>query len=421
MTSEEIRKLGEAIAQNAELLSLLDETEEEPLEVLDSTQSLGLLKNAGFIEQIEDTLFFPGDLMKMLRMAINSSNYEDNIIPDVADWLGSFTHRAESFVDALNSSDDDVFGIRKGLFRSVHQLISSLKSSIKDIDVRASNEFGYLKTLDAKVKESNFYLNKTTELVDKLARLDYDSFRKISTHPDVEKITLLTLHHKIEGLRDYLLSVTSKLQKLSISFEETEARTRRLRRILSALNEKRLLIDLDTIDYLSVDIVNSIASDEIGCVQAGFFPRTASDFQRSRFEDIARKLRFENTRKSNVIEVEEDAYLVVDGEADLEIDHFEKQLEVCKSEFSSTLAQQSKPLSVVEFWCMSRQLQETISVNAWLYDMDSWLHDVQDSLRENEGVLSIEPIETQLSLKSNVYVLSDLIARYSKGQTHAVE
>lgn len=72
MKTEDVKALGEAIAQNATLLVALDDTDLQGVEYTSTTRSIGLLKNARIIEESdEEGIFFTGDNFELLSKAIN--------------------------------------------------------------------------------------------------------------------------------------------------------------------------------------------------------------------------------------------------------------------------------------------------------------------------------------------------------------
>lgn len=415
MNAEEVRKLGEAIAHNAELLSELDSWEDEPIELFEVSQSFGLLKNARFIEQIDDNLYLPGENFELLRKAINTSNYELNTIPDIACWLSDFKHLASQYELSQDESMEEGYQQKMAMNRKLHQLTSNLKSSIREIDHNASAEFGYCKTLEAKIKENNFYHSRTNEILDKLERLNYKEFLSVSNHPDIEQLTLNRAYPKVEELRSYLHIVLGKLQRLGVSFMETEARTRKLRRILTALNEKRINTPglVETLDYESVEALNSISPSSVGKPLAGYGLEASSSFNRSRFEDIARKIKFTSVGPVPVIK-HEDAYLIQEQQAEDDVESFEAALAECKNVFSRFITSRSERVSIVEYWSNTTAINTLISADAWLFEMNTWLHEVQQGLKTENSSIQLETIEREVHYLSDVYIVSDILVSYSK-------
>ena len=413
MNAEELKKLGEAIAKNSEFLARLDLVEAEPIELIEASQSLGLLKNARIIEELEQNSFFPGENFELLRRAIHSSNYEANTTPDIDEWVRKFKHICEHFARASVENDAELFAIRRLIYRHIHQLTSNLKGEIRDINLKVSNEFGHLKRLEDKIAETDFYLNHTQEILEKLNRLTYRELKEFSNHPELERIILSVLDKKLSDLRKYLGLVIRKIQKLSLSFRRIELRTRRLKSILNALEEKAFQPNFEFL-YVE-DFAGLVVKNAVPQIKAGYRLDDERPSNQSRFKDLVVHISMPEVNPStatnsekSVIEREETTDEVIKA-------HFWKQLEACKSEFSKQILAADSPVSVVSFWQNTLQLQELLSLDAWLSYASRWLEQLQKDLNGSEWRCSIKRTEKSLSGYSDIYVLSDIDINIVKG------
>jgi hypothetical protein len=419
MKAEDIRKLGEAIAHHAELLALLDYAEDDPIFVAERSQSLGLLKNARLIEAVDDDRYFTGEYYELLRKTIHTSNYEVNTMPDIQVWLADVSHLASQYA-ALETEqqDEERLAIRKSLVKTLFQMSMNLKSLIRDIDLRASSEFGYCKTLQAKIREGHYYRERTTDILKKLERLDYEALSNLSKHPDIELLTIGKFFNKIDVLRSELSLVLHKLQRLSTSFKETALRMRQFQRILYALNEHRLDTKtmLDRIEWDMVPLLNSVGADAMPRMMANFDYAQNTAFAQARFDDVAKKVKLPSIKQHQMtiqlpVLLEEDAPTDDDHTEDFTLDLLEHQ-----QGFSRQLQAASQAVSVVSYWQNTSALQDQISVNAWLLEMSRWLSEVRVNLSAEQGRLEIELIEHQTLERSDIVTLSDVRAVYHTGQ-----
>ncbi|WP_029408267.1 hypothetical protein [Thiomicrorhabdus sp. Milos-T2] len=412
MNADEIKKLGEAITKNSEFLAHLDLIEADPIELIEASQSLGLLKNSRIIEELELNSFFPGENFELLRSAIHSSNYESNTTPDIGEWVTKFKHRCEHFARASIENDAELFAVKRFIYRYIHQLTSNLKGSIRDIDSQVSNEFGHIKRLEDKIAETDFYLNHTQEILEKLNRLTYRELKDFSNHPELERIILSVLDNKLSALRKYLGLVIRKIQKLSLSFRRIELRTRRLKRILNALEEKAFQPNFESL-YVE-DFTGLLVKNAVPQIKAGYRLDDESFINQSRFKDLVVQISMPDVISSTATDSEKS---VIERETTVEEikAHFWKQLEACKSEFSKQILAADSPISVVSFWQNTLQLQELLSLDAWLSYANRWLEQLQKDLNGSEWLCSNKRIEKPLSDYSNIYVLSDIEINIIKG------
>lgn len=413
MNAEEIKKLGEAIAKNAELLANLDLVEADPIELDEISQSLGLLKNSRIVEELEQNSFFPGENFELLRSTIHSSNYEANTTPDIGEWVSKFKHRCEHFARADIENDTELFAVKRFIYRYIHQLTSNLKGSIRDIDFQVSNEFGHIKRLEDKIAETDFYLTHTQEILEKLNRLTYRELSELTNHPELERIILSVLDTKLSALRNYLGLVIRKIQKLSLSFRRIELRTRRLKRILSALEEKAFQPSAESLfveDFASLLVKNAVPQ-----IKAGYRLDDESFINQSRFKDLVTQVSMPDVEVQSS-ESSENIALEVDTVDLNDEERFWTKLELCKSEFSKLIVNSDSPISIIEFWLQSRNLQELLSQDAWLAYANRWLNELAKDLKGSKWLCSIKAIENPVSIHSDIHVLADIKIQILKGK-----
>lgn len=414
MKAEDIRKLGEAIAYHAELLAELDFSLDEPVYVAERSPSLGLLKNARLIEAVEDDRYFSGEYYELLRKTIHSTHYEVNTMPDIQVWLADVTHLANQYV-ALEAEqqEEERQTVRKSLVKTLYQMGMNLKSFIRDIDHKASSEFGYCKTLQAKIREGLYYRERTSDILKKLERLDFEALGRISQHPDIESLTIGTFFNKIDLLRSDLSLVLHKLQRLSTSFKESELRTRQLQRILHALNDHRIDTKdvLERIDWTQSALLNSVGGAVITSFSAGFDYENSTAFAQARFDDLAQKIKLPSMQ-SPVVAEQESVKLEVDDEMPDDDNTIDHGLLVHQQRFSQLILQSNQPSSVIGYWQAETLLKEQVTADAWLLEMSQWLVDVQSHSLTEQGNLNLEWIERPLSEWSDMVVLSDIRAQF---------
>ncbi len=414
MKAEDIRKLGEAIAYHAELLAELDFSLDEPVYVAERSPSLGLLKNARLIEAVEDDSYFSGEYYELLRKTIHSTHYEVNTMPDIQVWLADVTHLANQYV-ALEAEqqEEERQTVRKSLIKTLYQMGMNLKSLIRDIDHKASSEFGYCKTLQAKIREGLYYRERTSDILTKLERLDFEALGRISQHPEIESLTIGTFFNKIDLLRSDLSLVLHKLQRLSTSFKESELRTRQLQRILHALNDHRIDTKdvLERIDWTQSALLNSVGEAVITSFSAGFDYENSTAFVQARFDDLAQKIKLPSMQRP-VVAVQESVKLEVDDEMPDDHDTRVHGLLVHQQRFSHLILQSNQPSSVIGYWQAETLLKEQVTADAWLLEMSQWLVDVQSHSLTEHGSLNLEWIERPLSEWSDMVVLSDIRAQF---------
>lgn len=411
MNASEIKSLGEAIAQNAEFLAELDYVELDPLERTDLPRSVGLLKNARIVDEVEDGFFYPGDNYDFLKKAIGSSRYESDTTPDIAEWLERLSFYVANFFDAIENDDESAVNHKRQIYRHVRQLESRLNEAIRSAEYQVNNEFNSLKTIEAKTRASQHYLSITESILGRISRIEFSTLMKMLPYPNSDMdLVMVELDKKLNRLSGYLRTVILKIQKLNISFKKIEARTRRLERLLSSIQDKTLELDSTLIDENALPAC--FHKVELNNIKpAGHFNASSpSAYEESRLSDIVSKLKLNKTsqqtpeaakqRKEYVDYHEEDPSKVED-------DVFLSQLEQEKRAFGAYLfSKQGSEISLADYWQKTGSLSSLVDIRAWLHEMSSWLGELEGDSSDYEFTLSL--IEEPVCRETLVHVVSDV-------------
>ena len=410
MKTEDVKALGEAIAQNSTLLVALDDTDLQGVEYTSTTRSIGLLKNARIIEESdEEGIFFPGDNFELLSKAINAHRHIAETPLDIVQWFDSFKMAIADFYDALEGNDNDESQYRRQVFRHVRQIASKLNDAIRKADYEISTEFGSAKTNEAKLRRTQYYLNATKYILERLGRLNYSSLKAVLPYPHTDMdIALLELDSKLNKLRSSLRSVVTKIQKHNIQFKKIEGRTRRIEMMLAVIANNQVSLDINDIDVDHLLAKHGKLSNGDIVPKAQFNVFSSFTSQEIIFNDIANKLKLDRTDSTKVTQNDEPIKLERhdDGTpAETEsVDHMlaEQKRKYC--EYLKTHLGQSVSLSA--YWRDTPSLFGIIDVRAWLYEMVHWLGEIDNS--HNAFAFSMNVIQTPACKRSETYVVSDI-------------
>lgn len=420
MDASEIKLLGEAIAQNAEFLSDLDYVELDPLEKTDLPRNVGLLKNARIVDEVEDGLFYPGENYEFLKKAIGSSRYEADTTPDIAEWTERLTFYVANFFESLSNDDDSVTNHKRQIYRHVRQLESKLNAAIREADYQVSNEFGSVKTIEAKTRLSQHYLSITESVLGRISRIQFSSLMEMMPYPNSDMdLVMVELDKKLNRLSGYLRTVILKIQKLNISFRKIEARTKKLERLLTAIQNKSVELDIELVDENSLP--NLFHKVELNGIKpmAHFNADSPNSYEESKLRDIIARLKLNREQAKATAQNKDYVSYQEDEKTEAKDDIFLAQFEQEKQAFGSYLFNsQGSEISLSEYWESTDSLSSIVDVRAWLYEMSNWLGELEQDMDGYEFKLSL--VEEPTCEKSVVYVVTDVKAQFTKNPVNHV-
>jgi hypothetical protein len=415
MDKNDIKLLGDAISQNAEFLADLDFVELEPLEARDLPKNIGLLKNSRIVDEIEEGFFYPGENYEFLKKTIGWNRYESEALPDITEWIERLRFFVANYYESLKVDDDSYITHKRQIYRHVRQLDSKLNSGIREADYAISNEIGNVKTIEDKTRRAKYYLGTMERILDQITRIEFELLINMLPHPSSEMESIVM---KIDGgvirISSHLRSVILKIQKLNISFRKIERRSKKLERLLVALQSKTLELDVDytEMDRLPIEC-KKVAIDHI-TPNAHFNAETPNSFEESRLRDLVARLRLDRNDEKPKTRSSESFNYEKEGETKSEDDVFLVRLDDEKQRICSYLVNQQGAVSLSEYWDANPGLSEVLGKRSWLYEMANWLGELQGQL--NGYVFKLSFVETPVCDKSDVYIVTDVNAQIVKTQ-----
>jgi hypothetical protein len=112
----------------------------------------------------------------------------------------------------------------------VYALTDMLSTNVRLIWSRISNEFGYVATVDAKIRENELAQSQVSDLLNQLSLFEFDKLSEIAgVHRDLRQLLVVTLQSSFARCTQELSLAQSKLIDLLGRFREFKGRTRLLK------------------------------------------------------------------------------------------------------------------------------------------------------------------------------------------------
>ncbi|WP_026972894.1 hypothetical protein [Aliagarivorans marinus] len=198
---------------------------------LDAKQAQALLQ-AGLVfrPDADSPLMLSSNLRSLLEEALSDIRNRE-IDANVGTRLNSLKTLASHYKEARHQGDlaaADAY--LQDLTQHTYQLTESLRHSTRALWSRINNEFGYVASLSAKIRENQLAQQQVKELLDSLSLLSFESLSQ--TAGDIRELRRLLVLHlavAVEECTQELAVVQSRLLALLGRFRELRGKARLLK------------------------------------------------------------------------------------------------------------------------------------------------------------------------------------------------
>ncbi|GAB1623126.1 hypothetical protein AAOGI_31760 [Agarivorans albus] len=198
---------------------------------LDNKQIDSLLK-AGVIwrPSVDEGLHLSSNLRSLLEEALSDTRNRQ-IDSNVGSRLETIKTLAAHYKEALHIGDlaaADVY--LNDLSEHSYSLTESLRHSSRVLWSRINNEFGYVPSLSAKIRENELAQQQVSELLNSLALLNFDTLSQIAGDiRELRRILVLNLSQAVYDCTQELAVVQTRLLTLLGRFRELRGKSRLLK------------------------------------------------------------------------------------------------------------------------------------------------------------------------------------------------
>jgi len=145
--------------------------------------------------------------------------------------LASLKTLAEHYKEALHYNRyNDASAHMSDLTEHVYQLSESLSNSVRVLFSRITNEFGYVSSVDAKIRENELAQGQVTDLLSQLECFRFDQLSEIAgSNRELRHLLVVSLQQRFSKAAQELSVVQARLLDLLGRFREFQGRTRLLK------------------------------------------------------------------------------------------------------------------------------------------------------------------------------------------------
>lgn len=173
-------------------------------------------------------------LRPALRTLLEESLQDENnrqIDANIGNLLARLKTQAEHYKEALSHQKyHESQAYLSDLTEHVYTLTETLATNVRLLWSRISNEFGYVSSVDAKIRENELAQKQVTDMLDQLTMFHFDQLSQLAgSHRELRHLLVVTLQSAFATSTQELSLVQSKLIELLGRFREFKGRTRLLK------------------------------------------------------------------------------------------------------------------------------------------------------------------------------------------------
>ncbi|MDU0114841.1 phosphoenolpyruvate carboxylase [Psychrosphaera aquimarina] len=208
-------------------------------------------------------------LRPSLRTLLEESLQDESnrqIDANIGNLLATLTTQAEHYKEALaHQKYHESQAHLSDLTEHVYTLTETLSTNVRLLWSRISNEFGYVSSVDAKIRENELAQTQVTDMLNQLSMFHFDALSQLAgSHRELRHLLVITLQSAFATSTQELSLVQSKLLELLGRFREFKGRTRLLKGFMLHMEQKP---DFTPVNYSTLSQVPSLFNRADGIIK----------------------------------------------------------------------------------------------------------------------------------------------------------
>lgn len=372
----------------------LNENEYSP-KVIDKLMQLGVLWRPEPDAELR--------LKQAVRNLLESSLHDERnrqIDANIGSSLASLKTLAQHYKEALHLQKfGDASAYLSDLTEHVYQLTESLENSVRTLFSRINNEFGYVGSIDAKIRENQLAQEQVSELLNQLEMFQFDQLSiEAGSNRELRHLLVVTLQQSFAKVTRELAVVQARLLALLGRFREFKGRTQLLKGFLLHLEQQPDFAPKNYSQFSQVPLLFNQAKAIIKPAAVDVF----STVQEHDLQEIVGKLKSvhrhqqantdDNERKAQQILVEQQA----------EVEFKEDTLKQAAEAYFCQVIETGQSLTALDYL---KQNELAVDAEAWLYQV---IGEYQSLPLEEQSYFAIDTIGHDHPIYDGNYIIQDL-------------
>ncbi|GAA0855976.1 phosphoenolpyruvate carboxylase [Aliiglaciecola litoralis] len=283
------------------------------------------------------------------------------------------------------------------LTEHVYGLTETLSNSVRVLFSRINNEFGYVSSIDAKIRENQLAQSQVSELLDQLEMFKFDELSNIAaSHRELRHLLIVTLQHSFSRVTQELSVVQARLLSLLGRFRELRGRTRLLKGFLLHMEQSP---DFQPVNYCGLSQVPMLFNQAPGII-APASPDVKRIEHEAELQKLVSAIRAINRPQKNYQPDRAAHEIVIEEQSAVEF--AEDSLKKAVEDYFCRIIDTGERLTALEYY---QQQQLEFDPEAWLYQV---IGGYQGLTTEEQSYFAIEPSGMPDPVFTGNFVITDV-------------
>jgi predicted XRE-type DNA-binding protein len=283
------------------------------------------------------------------------------------------------------------------LTEHVYSLTETLANNVRLLFSRINNEFGYVSSIDAKIRENQLAQSQVSELLDQLEMFQFDQLSDIAgSHRELRHLLIVTLQHSFSRVTQELSIVQARLLALLGRFRELRGRTRLLKGFLLHMEQSP---DFQPVNYCRLSQVPMLFNQAPGIIAPANVDVKRIEHELE-LQKLVSAIRITN-RPQQAFQQERAAQQIV-LEQQSAVEFAEDKLKKAVEGYFCQIIDTGERLTALEYY---QQQQLHFDPEAWLYQV---IGGYQGLTTEEQGFFAIEPTGMPDPVFNGNFVITDV-------------
>ncbi len=340
-------------------------------------------------------------LKNAVRNLLESSLHDERnrqIDANIGSALSSLITLAQHYKEALNHNRfAEAQAHLADLSKHVYGLTETLGNNVRVLFGRINNEFGYVSSIDAKIRENQLAQSQVSELLSQLELFRFDQLSELAaSNRELRHLLVVTLQQAFSRVTQELSIVQARLLALLGRFREFRGRTRLLKGFLLHMEQHP---DFEPVNYCNLSKVPMLFNQAHAVIQPA-----AADVYRVEHEATLQQLvaNIRSLRRQQPSNHPDRQGHSIQVEDQSQVEFIEDQLKKAVEEYFCYVIDSGKATTALEYY---QQQNLEFDSEAWLYQV---IGGYQGLSVDEQSCFAIEQTGEPHPLYSGNYIIRDV-------------
>lgn len=339
-------------------------------------------------------------LRPSLRTLLEESLQDEHnrqIDANIGNLLATLKTQAEHYKESIATQRyHDAKAYLADLTEHVYTLTETLSTNVRLLWSRISNEFGYVGSVDAKIRENELAQGQVTDMLNQLSMFRFDELSQLAgNHRELRHLLVVTLQASFATSTQELSLVQSKLIELLGRFREFQGRTRLLKGFMLHMEQQP---DFQPSNYGAASQVPQTFN-----IAKPVIKPAAIDVNKTEHEfeliTLVSQIRTINRSGLSINKPQSEAISIAQSD---EVTLADDALKMAVEAYFCDVIEQGQAMSALEYY---HQHNLDFDPEVWIYQVIGAYHGLPDSDRE---YLAIDPLGQPDPIFIGNFVIQDI-------------